>query len=81
MISTMKKSGLLGRLCTGAGLLLAVAAGAPAVADDTELLLVNPNELTAPKPNIMFILDSSGSMTTVENTREIYDSALAFTGT
>jgi hypothetical protein len=36
MISTMKKSGLF-----GAGLLLAVAAGAPAVADDTELLLVN----------------------------------------
>lgn len=76
MISIIKRSGLL-----GAGLVLAFAAGAPALADDTELLLVNPDELAAPKPNIMFILDSSGSMTTVENTREIYDSSLAFTGT
>ncbi len=62
----------------GAGLVVALASGTPALADDTELLLLNPDELTAPKPNIMFILDTSGSMTTVENTREIYDSALAF---
>jgi type IV pilus assembly protein PilY1 len=63
-----------------AGLLLALVGGAPAVADDTELLLVNPNLAEAPKPNIMFILDTSGSMTSIESTREIYDSSLAFTG-
>ncbi len=76
MITTTKKFGLF-----GTGLILALAGGGPAIADDTELLLVNPDELAAPKPNIMFILDTSGSMTSVENTREIYDSALVFTGT
>ncbi len=76
MITTLRKTGQF-----GAGLLLALAIGAPALADDTELLLVNPDDLAAPKPNIMFILDTSGSMTTVESTREIYDSTLTFTGT
>ena len=76
MITTFRKSGQF-----AAGLLLALLSGAPALADDTELLLVNPDDLAAPKPNIMFILDTSGSMTTLESTREIYDSTLTFTGT
>ncbi|HEX5788570.1 MAG TPA: PilC/PilY family type IV pilus protein [Woeseiaceae bacterium] len=76
MITTFRKTGTL---C--AGILVALACGTPAVADDTELLLINPDDLTAPKPNIMFILDTSGSMTTVEKTREIYNSATVFTGT
>lgn len=50
--------------------------GAPAVADDTELLLLNPNVTTPPKPNILFILDTSGSMTTLEQTVQPYDSTL-----
>ena len=45
-----------------AGLLLTLLSGAPAIADDTELLLVDPNN-QIPKPNIMLIIDSSGSMT------------------
>ena len=65
----------------GAGLMVALACGAPALADDTELLLVNPNLQQAPKPNIMFILDSSGSMGSQEETREIYDSSETFAGT
>ncbi len=66
----------------GAGMMFALASGAPAVADDTELLLVNPNQAVAPKPNIMFILDTSGSMTSQEDTREIYDSTgAAYVGT
>ena len=35
------------------GLTLALSAGAPAMSDDTELLLVDPNNVQ-PKPNIMF---------------------------
>ena len=56
------------------GLTFALLAGAPAVADDTELLLVDPNNVQ-PKPNIMFIIDSSGSMSTQEQTQEPYNAA------
>jgi len=55
------------------GLVLAVTCGVPAIADDTELLLVSPNEDVLAKPNILLIIDSSGSMTTEEETREVYD--------
>jgi len=61
------------------GILLALATGTPAVADDTELLLVDPNNQT-PKPNILMIVDSSGSMTTQEQTKEPYDSNELYAG-
>ena len=61
------------------GLALALVAGAPAMADDTELLLVDPNNVS-PKPNIMFIIDSSGSMTTNEQTQEPYNAATVYAG-
>jgi len=57
------------------GLLLAVASGAPAVADDTEILLINPNKANPPKPNVMFIIDSSGSMGDEVETKLQYDAA------
>ncbi len=44
--------------------------GVPALADDTELLLVNPGNNAASTPNVMFILDTSGS-----NTRSINKSS------
>jgi len=44
---------------TSVGLLLTLVCGAPALADDTELLLVDPNN-QVPKPNILMIIDSSG---------------------
>ncbi len=62
-----------------AGLLLTLLSGAPAIADDTELLLVDPNNQT-PKPNILLIIDSSGSMGTQETTKEPYDSTQTYTG-
>ena len=65
---------------TCAGLMLALTAGAPALADDTELLLVTPATAQNNKPNILFILDTSGSMDTVENTTVPYDSALSYGG-
>ena len=61
---------------TCAGLLLALTAGGPVVADDTELLLVTPATSQNNKPNMMFILDTSGSMSTVETTIEPYDSSV-----
>ena len=57
---------------TVTGLMLALFAGAPAVADDTEILLVDPNDVQ-PKPNILFIVDSSGSMTKPQDTKRPYD--------
>ena len=61
------------------GLTFALLAGAPAIADDTELLLVDPNNVQ-PKPNIMFIIDSSGSMTTQEQTQLPYDADEVYPG-
>jgi len=59
------------------GLFLALTSGSPALADDTEILLINPNQANPPKPNVMFIIDSSGSMDNEVDTREAYDSAAA----
>lgn len=63
-----------------AGLLVALTSGTPVLADDTELLLVSPNQAVTPQPNILFIIDSSGSMRSDENTREIYDSTTDYGG-
>ena len=55
------------------GLTLALLSGAPAIADDTELLLQAAPDPDQLKPNVMFILDTSGSMTTVQRTGAPYD--------
>ncbi len=57
---------------------LSLLAGSPTLADDTELLLLNPGD--PPNPNILFILDSSGSMGDNENTREVYVSTDSYSG-
>jgi type IV pilus assembly protein PilY1 len=64
---------------TCAGLLLAFACGTPAVADDTELLLINP-DAAQQKPNVLMIIDSSGSMGTLEQTTEVYDYTQTYAG-
>lgn len=66
---------------TSIGFVLALLTGNPALADDTELLLINPDPTQNPTPNVMFILDTSGSMTTTEVTNEPYDSSAAYLGT
>ena len=58
----------------------AVLTGMPAIADDTELLLMNPDPSQNPKPNVMFILDTSGSMSTLQNTTDPYDSVKLYAG-
>jgi len=65
---------------TTIGCALALLGGGPAFADDTELLLLNPDTSPGPKPNVMFILDTSGSMITDEQTIAPYDSAVTYTG-
>ena len=64
----------------GVGLTLSMAIGSPAYADDTELLVANPNSTGADKPNILFILDSSGSMRTIERTQEPYNASFDYPG-
>ncbi|NIA27449.1 MAG: hypothetical protein GWP02_05275 [Desulfobulbaceae bacterium] len=60
------------------GCAVAMLAGLPAMADDTELLLVNPDPATSPKPNVMFILDTSGSMNTTQSTVDPYDNTTTY---
>jgi len=62
------------------GLLLALTCAAPVYADDTELLLLNPNAAVQAVPNVLLIIDSSGSMGDQEQTREVYDSAITYLG-
>ena len=64
---------------TGLGFLVALLCGSPVVADDTELLLITPqgNDSRA-KANILLILDSSGSMGTLEKTNKPFDSTLPY---
>ena len=58
----------------------ALLVGAPAIADDTELLLINPDPTQNPKPNVMSILDTSGSMTTTQSTTAPYDGNIVYAG-
>ena len=50
------------------------------MADDVELLLSTPAASDAAKPNILFIIDSSGSMTTIETSQEPYDGTQTYSG-
>jgi len=59
---------------------VALLAGAPAMADDTELLLITPDPTSTPKPNVMFILDTSGSMGSLETTTKPYDYTETYAG-
>lgn len=65
-------------------LFAAAACGAlfalPVIADDTELMLVNPDPGSLPKPNVLFILDTSGSMSSEEETVAPYDPAVSYAG-
>lgn len=66
--------------CGAAAFMLTLAIGSPALADDTELLVVDPAATAATPPNILFILDTSGSMGDPVNTTEPYDSNRDYSG-
>ena len=61
------------------GLLVALFCGAPTLADDTELLLVNPDP-SQRVPNIMLIIDSSFSMASEVEAKDISDSGRSYAG-
>ena len=67
------------KICSlGASALLTLAVALPTVADDTELLIVDPANSAKTPPNIMFILDTSGSMGDPVNTTAPYDSTRTY---
>jgi type IV pilus assembly protein PilY1 len=61
----------------GLGALWALAAGMPAVADDTELFIGNSLSSTA-RPNILFIVDNSGSMSSQVLTQQNFDGRVTY---
>ena len=67
-------SQILKSIAIGSAILLTLTVGAPAVADDTELLIVDPSKTVSTPPNIMFILDTSGSMKDPVSSTQPYDS-------
>ena len=73
------KSHTIKTYTSSAALILTMLAGVPAFADDTELLVVDPANTIATPPNIMFILDTSGSMGDPANTIQPYDSTFDYT--
>ncbi len=62
----------------GSGLALTILVAGPAVSDDTEILVTTA--ASTDKPNVLFILDTSGSMNTLEHTVGFYDSATSYGG-
>jgi type IV pilus assembly protein PilY1 len=70
-ISKQRAAGLL------TGLLWAVVSGSPVLADDTEIFFVDPAIVVA-KPNILFIVDNSGSMAGQVTSQGAYDPAAVY---
>ncbi len=64
-----------------AGMLWALASGAPAVADDTELFVVDASLFPEARPNVLFVMDTSGSMDDEINTQPTYEPGTAYDGT
>ena len=60
-----------------AGIALSLTCGAPAMADDTEIFVGSQGAVL---PNIVFILDTSGSMEAVVTTQEEFDPATTYSG-
>ena len=51
-----------------------------AAADETEIFVGTGNAVTAQRPNILFVIDTSGSMSTAVLTQEPFDPAITYTG-
>ena len=62
------------------GAVLALAGGTGVRADDTEIFVTQAGAGTTIQPNILFVLDTSGSMSTDVVTQVPYDPATTYTG-
>jgi type IV pilus assembly protein PilY1 len=67
-------------LCLFGALLMTLAGGTAAIADDTELLVLRPGLLADDRPNILFIVDTSGSMDAHEAIQQDYDPDIGYAG-
>ena len=67
----------LGALTVGA--VWTLISGLPAVADDTELF-VSTSANAGIRPNVLFIIDNSGSMASLVSTQKDYDTATLYPG-
>jgi len=70
------RSSKLSNVCLHAVLTLLV--GSPALADDTEVFFGTTSTVSAGDPNILLVLDTSGSMTRTVTTRDPYDASTAY---
>ena len=62
-------------------MLWALGSGIPAIADDTELFLSDSSQASSTvRPNILFILDTSGSMNTEVITQATFNSTVTYNG-
>ena len=62
------------------GALCAVAVVTPAAADDTELFVTDTRQHPGSRPNVLFIMDTSGSLSTPIKARASYDPAARYDG-
>lgn len=62
------------------GLILSLGISVPVQADDTEIYRVDSNVAGSAQPNILFILDTSGSMDTDVDTVPAFDSSTVYAG-
>ena len=63
-----------------AGMLGALTAGSPVLADDTELFVGDPSLHGDTKANVLFVFDTSGSMATPVVTQTNYDPDVVYPG-
>ena len=63
-----------------AGALWALVGMTPAVGDDTELYVTDSRRHPDSRPNVLFIMDTSGSLRTPIGTRASYDPAVRYAG-
>ena len=63
-----------------AGMLWALASGTPSLADDTELFVSSANAFPNARPNVLFIMDTSGSMNNQVITQTTYDVGISYPG-
>ena len=52
----------------------------PALADDTELFVGDASQFPQVAPNIVFVIDTSGSMDTTVQTQAAFDAAVTYPG-
>ncbi len=63
-----------------AAIVLGFASGLPAQADDTELFVGDNFSAADAEPNVLFIIDTSGSMQAIVGTAPQYDPAIVYDG-